>query len=202
MVPNGHGFRQATRVTVATGATAVFLGIVSLALPSSWRMPIAYASATVALYLTARVLTLTAFEQRQREFQTEWLAGQTTALRGHAFELLWLTVGEHRYDPTRATDMRDLPDLRVTLTFTYLAANGSLIVTQAHRERGEIAIQPGWAAPGRASVRFPNAHYLPQPEPGHHPARRARWSLDGPVVVAISASDTATASGAGTRNSR
>jgi hypothetical protein len=206
MVPNKRGFRQAACVTLATGVAAVLLGVASFVLPRPSRTVVAYAAAAFAIYLMIRVIALPGFERRQRLSGTEWLAARTRTLREHSFEMVRIVLGGDDYDPARAEDVRRLRDgdgrERVTLIFIYLAADGTLTLERVHRELRDVEVRLGWAAHGRAYVQFPEARYLPEPEPGHHAARRARWSLDGPVVVAVSASDTATASGAGTRSSR
>jgi hypothetical protein len=150
----------------------------------------------------ARALALPGAERRQRVFERDWLKARTDDLRSHRFEVLRLSVGDRDYDPARAADVAALLRMpggtRVSLTFAY-PSDDDFALSEVHRDLDELAF-----VAGRPSVWFPDARYLAQPEPSHRPARRARWSLDGSVLAAVTADPAGTlpAAGAGTRNTR
>lgn len=153
-------------------------------------------------YVIIRALALPGARRRQRLFERDWLKAGTDDLRGCRFEVLRVSVDDRGYDPSRAADVRALLGMpastRVTLTFAY-PSDDEISLTEVHRDLDELTF-----VPGRPSIRFPDARYLAEPEPGRRPARRARWSLDGRVLAAVS-SDPAgivPATGAGTRNTR
>lgn len=160
------------------------------------------ASVFVGGYAITRALVLPGVQRRQRSFERDWLKERTDDLRGHRFEVLRLSVDDRGYDPARAADVRALLRMpgstRVTLTFAY-PSDGDFSLTEVHRDLDELIL-----VPGRPSVRFPDARYLAEPAPGRRPARRARWSLDGRVLAAVSADPAGIvpAVGAGTRNTR
>lgn len=160
------------------------------------------ASVVVGGYVIARALVLPGAQRRQRVFEQDWLKARTDDLRGHRFEVLRLSADDRDYDPARPADVRALLRMpgrtRVTLTFAYPSGD-DFVMTEVHRDLDELTF-----VPGRPSVRFPDARYLAQPEPGRRPARRARWSLDGRILASVSADPAGIvpATGAGTRNSR
>jgi hypothetical protein len=205
LIPNEHGFRYAYRVTLAVIIVTIALAAGSLGLPRQAQQIVADCAAALGLCTVARVLAVAVFERRQHAFESEWLASQTEVLRRHAFEVLRCTVRGRHYDLGRPADVHDLrrqmSDERTTVAFTYLAADRSLAVAEVHRDLRDLTFLPGSASSGRSFVRFPEARYLPRPQPRLRPAWQTSWALDGPVLIAVS-EDSAAASGAGTRNSR
>jgi hypothetical protein len=205
LIPNESGFLSAHRVTAAAVIATIALAAASLSLPRAGQQAVANCAALLGLYAVARVVTLVTFERRQHAFETEWLASQTEVLRRHAFDVLRCTVRGRHYDLARPDDVRDLQrqasDERTAVAFTYLGADNSLAIAEVHRDLRELMFLHGWASPGRAFVRFPQARYLPRPQPRLRPAQRTSWALDGPVLIALS-EDSAAASGDGTRSSR
>jgi hypothetical protein len=205
LIPNEGGFLSANRVSVAAVAGTIALAVASFGLPPPGQQIVANCAAVLGLYTAARMVALVSFERRQHAFETEWLASQTEVLRRHAFEILRCTVRGRHYDLARPADVRDLQshagDERTAVAFTYLAADNSIAIAEVHRDMRELMFLHGWASPGRAFVRFPQARYQPRPQPRLRPARRTSWALDGPVLIALSG-DSAAASGGGTRSSR
>jgi hypothetical protein len=202
---HGSGFARAYGTTLACAAVGCILAVVSLLLSSPWKLAVLALSVALGLYVVARALALEAFERRQHAFESEWMAAQSEVLRAHAFEVLRFTVqdssgisGARRiYDVTRPADVGALVrrqdqerasrlSARATVEFTYLAGDGTLTLADAHRELPEITFLAGWAAPGRAWIRFPQARYLGRPARGRHPAERTYWALSGPVMIAVS----------------
>jgi hypothetical protein len=204
-IDNEQGFRTARRLPVQAAVGAIALAVTRAALPPPWQRALADCAAVLGLYAAAGALAARVFERRQHAFEREWLAAQTGILRGHAFEALRCTVRGRSYDLARPGDVRDLRDQprdeRATVAFTYVTAGHQLAIAEVHRDVRELTFLPGWASPGQALVRFPEARYLPRPQPRQRPARRTSWSLDGSILISVS-EDTAPAFGAGTRNSR
>ncbi len=211
---HGPSFASAYRITVAWAAAGCAVAVVSLLLPSPWQQAVVACSALLGLYVVVRALALVAFERRQHVFESEWMAAQSEVLRGHAFDVLRFTVqdlsgstGVRRvYDLTRPADVRDLRHRqdherasrqfsRATVEFTYVAGGGTLVVADVRRELPEVIFLEGWAGPGRAQVRFPQARYLGRPGPGRRPAQRTSWTLSGPVMIAVGESVYSCAAG-------
>jgi hypothetical protein len=156
---------------------------------------------------------LASLERRQRVFEREWIAAQSNVLQAHAFEVLRFTVQDlavedqdewRAYDLTRPDDVAELLRLRgqerglkfrATVEFTYLASDGTLAVSVVHRELPELVFLEGWARPGRASIRFPEACYVTRLSPGGRPAQLTDWALYGTVMIAVSGSAHAVTAG-------
>jgi hypothetical protein len=204
LIADEYRCRSAFSATLAALIGTIVLAVISVWFPEPWQQVVADCAAGLGLYTAARVLALATFERQQHVFEHKWLASQTEVLRRHAFEALRCTVGGRRYDLARPSDVRDLQgqvsDKRTAVAFIYLASDMSPAIAEVHRDMRELTFLPGWASPGRAFVRFPEARYLARPRPRLHPARRTSWALDGPVLIAVS-EDSAVASGAGTRSS-
>ena len=208
-----HGFARISQVLVAGSGVGPSPHLVTAAIAvcgacmatagslARWDW-LVVVSVFVGGYVIIRALALPGAQRRQRLFERDWLKVRTDDLRGHRFEVLRLSVDDRGYDPARAADVRALLRMpgstRVTLTFAY-PSDDDFSLTEVHRDLDELTF-----VPGRPSVRFPDARYLAEPEPGRRPARRARWSLDGRVVAAVSADPAGIvpATGAGTRNTR
>jgi hypothetical protein len=205
LIPDERGFRYAYRVTLAVIIATVALAAASLGLPGRGQQVVAGCAAALGLCAVARVLALAVFERQQHAFEREWLCSRTEVLRRHAFEVLRCTVRGRHYDLDRPADVLDLrrqaSDERTAVAFTYLAADKSLAITEIHRDLRDLTFLPGRPGSGRSFVRFPEARYLPRPQPGLRPAWQTSWALDGPVLIAVSG-DSAAASGGGTRSIR
>jgi hypothetical protein len=204
LIPNEPRFLSAHHVTVAAVAGAAALAVASIVVPRPAQQAVANCAAVLGLYAAARMIALVTFERRQHAFETEWLASQTEVLRMHTFEVLRCTVRGRHYDLARPADVRDLRnqagDERTAVAFTYMSADNALAIAEVHREVRELMFLHGWARPGHAFVRFPQARYLPRPQSRSRPARRTSWALDGPVLITLS-EDSAAASDGGTRSS-
>lgn len=191
------------RLPVLAGVvSSATLAVVSFGLPSPWQHVVADGAATLGLFAGSSLLTRMAVERRQLQFERDWLAEQTAALRRHPFEVLGCTAGGREYRLISAADVSDLRgqpgDVRASLAFTYLAGRRGPMVGEVHRRLRDVTFVTDVAAPGRAFVRFPQARYLPRPRREGRPARRTCWSLDGPVLLSVSeaAAGTAAATGA------
>jgi hypothetical protein len=202
----GPSFAGAYRVTLAAASAGFAVAAASLLVSPPWQEVVVYCSALIGLYVIARALALVALERRQHAFEREWMAAQSEVLRGHAFEVLRFTVQDlvdedqgvrRTYDLTRPADVRDLLRRqarernsrrwsRATVELTYLSGDGTLAVAEVHRGLPELTFLEGWAGPGRAWIRFPEARYLGHPGDGRRPAQRTHWALSGPVVIAVS----------------
>lgn len=213
----GMNFANARRVAIAWAVTGCVLAALSIALPPTWQRDVAAASALAGLFAIGRVLALTITERRQRAFEQDWISARTQALRAHSFDVLRFTVtdlanrgqGTQRtYDLTSPGAVRELlglrdqeearsrPVLLATVEFAYLGDSGVLSVAEAHRDLRELVFLPAQAGSGRASVRFPEARYLPRPTRSGEPAQTTNWALTGPVALAVSGQSQAEGAGA------
>lgn len=208
-------FVNARRVAVIWAAIGCALAALSVTLPSPWRGGGAASSAAVGLYAIGRMLALAVAERRQRAFEQDWIAKRTQTLRAHAFDVLRFSVtnlADRGQDTWRTYDLtspaavrellslrgqdqvRPLPSFQTTVEFAYVGDGGVLSVADVHRDLRELVLLPGQARPGQASVRFPEARYLPRPTNSGEPAQATNWALSGAVVLAVS--DEAYAEGA------
>jgi hypothetical protein len=200
-------FETAYRVTATWAAVAITLAGVTFALPRAWHwIALAY-SVLAGANVTVRTLALTTFERRQHVFEREWLAAQSQVLQGHRFDILRFTVQNHEgndqappriYNLTRPADVGELVRLRdeefrqehqtswATIEFSYLAHDGTRAVAEVDRRLPEIHFIRGRPITRHALIRFPEARYVPRPEPSGLPAQQTSWLLAGPVLIAIS----------------
>jgi len=201
----GQSFATAYRRTLAAAAAGIVVAAAAFLTPPPWQDVVVGCSALIGIYVTVRVLALAVFERRQHTFAREWIAAQSNVLREHQFEVLRFTVegltGEGQgvrrtYDLTRPVDVRDLLRRqdrerttgrlsRVSTEFTYLTGDGALAVAEVHRALPEFTFLVGWAGPGRAWVRFPEARYVGRPRRDRHPAQRTQWALSGSVLLRV-----------------
>ncbi|MGW0597692.1 hypothetical protein ACWD11_11170 [Streptomyces sp. NPDC002776] len=196
----GPEFARAQRVTVAWAVLPPAVTLIGLLMPAV-RTAALGGAALLGLLVLTRAVLLMVFERRQQRYEPRWLAERTAALRRHEFPVLRCSV---RYDETpglarvydltngdqvgrlldrRARERAAGTHARATLEFVCATRERVSAVAEVRRELAELellTVRPD-GAPARVS--FPQARYLPLPEPGRRPARRAYWALSGPVLV-------------------
>ncbi|WP_433887596.1 hypothetical protein [Streptomyces sp. CA-111067] len=195
-------FARGQLATAGWAAGPLALALVALLVPRL-RTAVLAPGALLGAYVLARSFLLIVFERLQHAYEPRWLADQTAALRGHDFPLLRCAVRDDEgpaadrvYDLTSGEQVGELVDRReaeraggtsrATLEFGCAAAATSTAaepgaVAEVRRPLRELELRPGGAR--QASVRFPQARYVPLPGTGPRPARRAYWVLSGPVLV-------------------
>ncbi|MDT9701603.1 hypothetical protein [Streptomyces sp. P17] len=212
---SGPEFARAQRVTVGWAVLPPAVTLLGVLVPDV-RTAALGCAVLLGLLVLARAVLLVVFERLQHRYEPRWLAERTAALRGHEFPVLRCSV---RYDATpglsrvydltsgdqvgrlldrRARERASGTHARATLEFVCATSGHEqvLAVAEVRRELAELELLTVRPDGAQARVRFPRARYLPLPEAGRRPARRAYWELAGPVLVsAAGAGDREGASG-------
>ncbi|WP_328871526.1 hypothetical protein OHT76_16160 [Streptomyces sp. NBC_00287] len=195
-------FARAQRVTVGWAVLPPTVTLIGLLVPDV-RTAALVCAVALGLLVLARAVLLVVFERLQHRHEPRWLAERTADLRGHEFPVLRCSV---RYDETpglarvydltsgdqvgrlldrRARERASGTHSRAVLEFVCATSGREqlLAVAEVRRELDELELLTVRPDGAQARVRFPQARYLPMPEAGRRPARRAYWVLAGPVLV-------------------
>lgn len=210
-------FGRAYRATWWLAVTAVLLLVVARTVVAPEFAPVVTAVVlAISGYVVLRVTSLAVFQRQQASFEARWLAAQSEALRGHAFDVVRFTLRPDRArtgaDETgyRVLNLADPHDVgllmrqqiadrdgngssRADIEFIYWPGAGErAVVERVRRELKDIAVHP---VPGttRVRVRFPEARYGSRPaDPGDRRGRSTPttyWFLSGPIRLTATAPD-------------